>query len=140
MGRHRLHRDRRRWRVPGLEPLRLLVDLIYALKAGYRQNAVFVMNRKTQAAVRKFKDSTGAYLGSRRLSRVSAAKPTVRLVVFCVAWWARREDAPLPTLRLLRIPGEQSLRRAGRPDLRAQGRLLAERRVRDEPQDPSRGA
>ena len=40
----------------------VLVDLIYALKAGYRQNASFVMNRKTQAAIRKFKDSTGAYL------------------------------------------------------------------------------
>ena len=39
-----------------------LVDLIYALKAGYRQNAAFVMNRKTQAAIRKFKDSGGSYL------------------------------------------------------------------------------
>jgi HK97 family phage major capsid protein len=39
-----------------------LVDLIYAVKAGYRQNGTFVMNRKTQAAVRKFKDSGGAYL------------------------------------------------------------------------------
>ena len=39
-----------------------LVDLVYAVKAGYRQNGVFVMNRKTQATVRKFKDTTGAYL------------------------------------------------------------------------------
>jgi HK97 family phage major capsid protein len=39
-----------------------LVDLIYALKAGYRQNGMFVMNRKTQAAIRKFKDTGGAYL------------------------------------------------------------------------------
>jgi HK97 family phage major capsid protein len=39
-----------------------LVDLVYALKAGYRQNACFVMNRKTQSAIRKFKDSTGNYL------------------------------------------------------------------------------
>jgi hypothetical protein len=30
--------------------------------ARYRQNAVFVMNRKTQSAVPKFKDSTGNYL------------------------------------------------------------------------------
>ena len=43
-------------------PSDTLVDLIYALKAGYRQNGAFVMNRKTQATVRKFKDSTGAYL------------------------------------------------------------------------------
>ncbi len=40
----------------------ILVDLIYSLKAGYRQNGSFVMNRKTQATIRKFKDSTGAYL------------------------------------------------------------------------------
>jgi HK97 family phage major capsid protein len=39
-----------------------LVDLVYALKAGYRQNGVFVMNRKTQAAVRKLKDAGGSYL------------------------------------------------------------------------------
>ncbi|MGL4494863.1 MAG: phage major capsid protein [Beijerinckiaceae bacterium] len=39
-----------------------LIDLIYALKGSFRQNASFVMNRKTQAAVRKFKASTGEYL------------------------------------------------------------------------------
>jgi HK97 family phage major capsid protein len=43
-------------------PSDVLIDLVYAVKAGYRQNGVFVMNRKTQATVRKFKDSTGAYL------------------------------------------------------------------------------
>src|SRR4029077_6681427 len=43
-------------------PSDVLIDLIYALKAGYRQNAVFVMNRKTQAAIRKFKDTQGDYL------------------------------------------------------------------------------
>jgi HK97 family phage major capsid protein len=43
-------------------PSDVLVDLIYAVKAGYRQNAHFVMNRKTQATVRKFKDSGGSYL------------------------------------------------------------------------------
>ncbi|MGH6922549.1 MAG: phage major capsid protein [Propylenella sp.] len=40
----------------------VLVDTIYALKAGYRQNAHFVMNRKTQGAVRKLKDADGNYL------------------------------------------------------------------------------
>jgi HK97 family phage major capsid protein len=39
-----------------------LVDLVYALKPGYRQNGSWVMNRRTQAAVRKLKDTTGAYL------------------------------------------------------------------------------
>jgi HK97 family phage major capsid protein len=43
-------------------PSDILVDLIYALRAGYRQNANFVMNRKLQAAVRKFKATTGEYL------------------------------------------------------------------------------
>ena len=47
---------------PASNPSDVLIDLIYALKAGYRQNGVFVMNRKTQATVRKFKDSGGAYL------------------------------------------------------------------------------
>jgi HK97 family phage major capsid protein len=39
-----------------------LIDLIYALKAGYRQNASWVMNRKVQAAVRKLKDGQGNYI------------------------------------------------------------------------------
>jgi HK97 family phage major capsid protein len=43
-------------------PIDGIVDLVYALKAGYRQNATFVMNRKTQAAVRKLKDEEGHYL------------------------------------------------------------------------------
>jgi HK97 family phage major capsid protein len=47
---------------PDEDPSDVLVDLIYALKAGYRQNGTFVMNRKTQATVRKFKDTGGAYL------------------------------------------------------------------------------
>ncbi|MFY9622811.1 MAG: phage major capsid protein [Rhodoplanes sp.] len=47
---------------PVSNPSDVLVDLIYSLKAGYRQNGVFVMNRKTQSAIRKFKDTTGQYL------------------------------------------------------------------------------
>ncbi|MBN9450615.1 MAG: phage major capsid protein [Bosea sp.] len=47
---------------PASNPSDVLVDLVYALKAGFRQNASFVMNRKTQGTVRKFKDSTGNYL------------------------------------------------------------------------------
>ncbi|MCR6498909.1 phage major capsid protein [Shinella sp. CPCC 101442] len=43
-------------------PSDALIDTIYALKAGHRQNANFVMNRKTQAAIRKFKDADGNYL------------------------------------------------------------------------------
>ncbi|SIR15966.1 phage major capsid protein, HK97 family [Rhizobium sp. RU20A] len=43
-------------------PSDTLMDAIYALKAGYRQNATFVMNRKTQGEIRKFKDADGNYL------------------------------------------------------------------------------
>ncbi|MFN7168051.1 MAG: phage major capsid protein, partial [Pannonibacter sp.] len=39
-----------------------LIDLISSLRAGYRQNARFVMNRRTQAAVRKMKDADGNYI------------------------------------------------------------------------------
>ena len=47
---------------PTDNPSDRLVELIYALKAGYRQNARFVMNRRTQSAIRRFKDENGAYL------------------------------------------------------------------------------
>jgi HK97 family phage major capsid protein len=47
---------------PASDPSDVLIDLVYAVKAGYRQNGVFVMNRKTQGAIRKFKDSAGNYL------------------------------------------------------------------------------
>ncbi|UJQ95948.1 phage major capsid protein [Mariluticola halotolerans] len=40
----------------------VLIDLVYALKAGYRQNASWVMNRRTQAAIRKLKDNDGNYI------------------------------------------------------------------------------
>ena len=49
---------------PASNPSDVLVDLVYATRAGYRQNGRFVMNRKTQAAIRKFKASTGEYLWS----------------------------------------------------------------------------
>lgn len=39
-----------------------LIDLIYSLKAGYRQNAHWVMNRRTQGELRKIKDADGNYL------------------------------------------------------------------------------
>ena len=43
-------------------PSDILIDFIYTLRAGYRQNASFVMNRKTQALIRKFKTTTGEYI------------------------------------------------------------------------------
>jgi len=47
---------------PASNPSDKLIDLVYALKAGYRQNSSWVMNRKTQALIRKFKDVDGNYL------------------------------------------------------------------------------
>ncbi|HZG30025.1 MAG TPA: phage major capsid protein [Ensifer sp.] len=43
-------------------PSDVLIDTVYALKAGYRQNATVVMNRKTQNQIRRFKDANGNYL------------------------------------------------------------------------------
>ena len=48
--------------LPASNPSDKLIDTIYALKAGYRQNASWVMNRKTQATLRKLKDADGNYL------------------------------------------------------------------------------
>ena len=48
--------------LPASNPSDTLIDTIYALKAGYRQNANWVMNRKTQATIRKIKDADGNYL------------------------------------------------------------------------------
>lgn len=47
---------------PVSNPADKLIDLIYAVKAGYRANAHFVMNRATQSQVRKMKDGDGSYL------------------------------------------------------------------------------
>lgn len=48
--------------LPASNPSDVLIDTIYALKAGYRQNAAWVMNRKVQASIRKLKDADGNYL------------------------------------------------------------------------------
>ncbi|KQP29435.1 phage major capsid protein [Methylobacterium sp. Leaf100] len=47
---------------PAANPADVLFDLIYALRAGYRQNAGFVMNRRLQSTIRKMKDADGNYL------------------------------------------------------------------------------
>ncbi|SDC30760.1 phage major capsid protein, HK97 family [Sphingomonas sp. YR710] len=48
-------------------PADKLIDLIFELKAGYRQNANFLMARRTIAAIRKLKDGQGNYLVDLRL-------------------------------------------------------------------------
>ena len=47
---------------PASNPSDVLIDLVYALKSGYRQNAVWMMNRRVQAEIRKFKDANGDYI------------------------------------------------------------------------------
>ena len=44
------------------DPSDALVDLIYALRAPYRDKAVFLMNTNVLADIRKFKDAEGTYL------------------------------------------------------------------------------
>jgi HK97 family phage major capsid protein len=48
--------------LPDQDASDVLIDTVYSLKAGYRQNANWVMNRKTQATLRKLKDADGNYL------------------------------------------------------------------------------
>jgi len=72
---------------PASDPSDILIDLIYALKSGYRANAHFVMNRKTQGAIRKFKDADGNYIWQPGL----AAGQPPRLMNFPIA---EAEDMP----------------------------------------------
>lgn len=46
---------------PAVNPGDKLIDLVYAVKSGYRANAHFVINRATQAVIRKMKDADGSY-------------------------------------------------------------------------------
>jgi len=50
--------------LPATNPSDKLFDLIYSLKAGYRQNAHWILSRSTQSVIRKLKDSYGDYLWS----------------------------------------------------------------------------
>jgi HK97 family phage major capsid protein len=47
---------------PATAPVDKLIDLVYAIKSGYRANAHWVMNRATQSQIRKFKDADGSYI------------------------------------------------------------------------------
>jgi len=58
---------------PGTNPADKLVDLVQALRAPYRQGAVFVMNSSTLAAIRKFKTNDGAFLFQPSLAAGSPA-------------------------------------------------------------------
>lgn len=53
-----------------------LVDLVYALPAGYRRGAAFLMNSKTAGEVRKMKDGQGRFLW---IEGLQAAQPPLLL-------------------------------------------------------------
>ncbi|TDL79551.1 phage major capsid protein [Palleronia sediminis] len=58
----------------GFDGADAIVDLVYALGAGYRANASFVMNSKTAGVVRKLKDADGRFLWSDGLAAGEPAR------------------------------------------------------------------
>jgi len=74
----------------------ILIDALYALKAQYRANATWFMNRATTKAVRKLKDTDGAYLWQ---SGIAAGQPATVLGYPT----ASMEDMPDPAANSLSI-------------------------------------
>ncbi len=63
LGQDRLHRHAAPTALsPSSDPADVLLDLAYAPRQAYRANGTWVMNRKTESAIRKFKDPTGNYI------------------------------------------------------------------------------
>jgi HK97 family phage major capsid protein len=96
-----------------------IVDLVYALEAPYRANAVFVMNSKTAGAVRKMKDADGRFLWADGLASAEPARlmgypvliaedmPDIAPDAFALAFGDFRAGytvAERPDLRVLRDP------------------------------------
>jgi HK97 family phage major capsid protein len=74
----------------------VLIDALYGLKAQYRANATWFMNRATTKLVRKLKDSDGAYLWS---PGIAAGQPASLLGYPTAAF----EDMPDPAASSLSI-------------------------------------
>lgn len=70
-------------------PSDALFNLVYALRAGYRQNAKFVMGRRAQSLIRQFKTTAGDYIWAPPAS----ADGTATLMNFPVV---EAEDMPDP--------------------------------------------
>lgn len=100
-------------------PADAIVDLVYALDAGYRGNASFVMNSKTAGAVRKMKDADGRFLWSDGLAAgepsrlmgypvlIAEDMPDIAANAFAMAFGdfaAGYTIAERPDLRVLRDP------------------------------------
>ncbi len=103
---------------PG-SPADALIDLVYALDAGYRANAAFIMNSKTAGAVRKMKDTDGRFLWADSLAAgeparlmgypvvVSEDMPDIDAGAHAIAFGDFRAGytiAERPDLRVLRDP------------------------------------
>lgn len=65
------------------DPADSLIDLVYALDAAYRANAVFVMNSRSAGLVRRFKDASGRFLWAESMQ--DCGRPTLlgHAVVTC---------------------------------------------------------
>jgi HK97 family phage major capsid protein len=96
-----------------------IINLVYALGADYRANAVFVMNSKTAGAVRKMKDADGRFLWSDGLAAGEPARlmgypvqvcedmPDIAAGAHAIAFGDFRAGytiAERPDLRILRDP------------------------------------
>jgi HK97 family phage major capsid protein len=78
------------------DPSDALVNLVYALRAGFRQNGKFVMGRRAQSLVRQFKTTTGDYIWAPPATADAAAS----LMNFPVV---EAEDMPDPAANSLSI-------------------------------------
>ena len=100
-------------------PADILVDLVYALDAEYRDGSAFVMNSKTAGEVRKMKDSQGRFLWLERNQPdlpplllgfpvlIAEAMPDIATDSFSIAFGNFRKGytiAERPDLRILRDP------------------------------------
>jgi HK97 family phage major capsid protein len=74
---------------PATNPSDTLFNLVYALRAGFRQNGKFVMGRRAQSLARQFKTTTGDYIWQPPVS----ADGTASLMNFPVV---EAEDMPDP--------------------------------------------
>ncbi|ULO25019.1 phage major capsid protein [Methylocystis sp. SB2] len=78
------------------DPSDALVNLVYALRAGFRQNGKFVMGRRAQSLVRQFKTTTGDYIWA----PPATADASASLMNFPVI---EAEDMPDPAANSLSI-------------------------------------
>ncbi len=101
------------------DPGDALVTLVYALPAGYRANAAFLMNSATAGSVRKLKDADGRYLWAEGLTEGQPARllgypvliaedmPDIASASHAIAFGDMRAAytiAERPDLRVLRDP------------------------------------